>query len=456
MTGGKQRSAVRLSVVFLGLAALALSSGFFAPVPQPTSTIDEDEFDPVDVFSLGVYLDEDGNYQPIEPGDQVYRVSGTSSLEPKAAEEQQEWLERGTIPGPAQYRGMATQALLDLQMLMSVPGSKRGAAVAAPHGIWQYVWPRDSSFMAVALARTGHGDDARDILRFLRSVQRPDGQFEARYLPDASGVPDDRLLQMDGCGWTSWAVWEWYEAEKDAGNNPDISEFMPMVLGCFYAVERRVDPATGLPDASPDYWEVPEDSPTLGSTAALLLGARMMNKIMDAGDAESDVRFRAQILKSRLESGIAQYFEPAGFPRRLTGPPRDAAITFLMPPFTSHASEAVMDAWEGAVEIMGRPAGGIAPGESWPNDGVSWTPQTSLAALVAASSGDHLTAQEWLTWIDDHRTPLGSIPEKVQSDGSPGAVAPLGWSAAVVLVALTELDSGPGNIPLLHIGSDVE
>src|SRR5699024_4028490 len=144
MTGGKQRSAVRLSVVFLGLAALALSSGFFAPVPQPTSTIDEDEFDPVDVFSLGVYLDEDGNYQPIEPGDQVYRVSGTSSLEPKAAEEQQEWLERGTIPGPAQYRGMATQALLDLQMLMSVPGSKRGAAVAAPHGIWQYVWPRDS------------------------------------------------------------------------------------------------------------------------------------------------------------------------------------------------------------------------------------------------------------------------------------------------------------------------
>src|SRR5699024_11500614 len=108
---------------------------------------------------------------------------------------------------------------------------------------------------------------------------------------------------------------------------------MPMVLGCFYAVERRVDPATGLPDASPDYWEVPEDSPTLGSTAALLLGARMMNKIMDAGDAESDVRFRAQILKSRLESGIEQYFEPACFPRRLSGLQRDCVNYYLLSMF---------------------------------------------------------------------------------------------------------------------------
>ena len=46
------------------------------------------------------------------------------------------------------------------------------------------------------------------------------------------------------------------------------------------------------------------------------------------------------------------------------------------------------------------------------------------------------------TFLDSHRTPSGSLPEKVLADGSPAAVAPLGWSAACVLLALDALD-GP-------------
>ena len=90
---------------------------------------------------------------------------------------------------------------------------------------------------------------------------------------------------------------------------------------------------------------------------------------------------------------------------------------------------------------MARPAGGLAPGEGWKQDGISWTPQTSLYAWVAAGTGDRATAEGWLSWIDAHRTPSGAIPEKVLADGAPAAVAPLSWSAACVLLALDELDS---------------
>jgi GH15 family glucan-1,4-alpha-glucosidase len=79
---------------------------------------------------------------------------------------------------------------------------------------------------------------------------------------------------------------------------------------------------------------------------------------------------------------------------------------------------------------MLRPAGGVAPGATWKDDGVSWTPQTALYALTAATLGDAAAAERWLTWLDAHRTPSGALPEKVLADGTPAAVAPLAWIRA--------------------------
>lgn len=89
---------------------------------------------------------------------------------------------------------------------------------------------------------------------------------------------------------------------------------------------------------------------------------------------------------------------------------------------------------------MQRPAGGLAPGASWAEQSLSWTPQTTLYALAAAHNGEHELALKWLAWVDDHRTPLGAIPEKVSPDGSPAAVAPLAWSAAVVVLTVAQLE----------------
>jgi GH15 family glucan-1,4-alpha-glucosidase len=89
---------------------------------------------------------------------------------------------------------------------------------------------------------------------------------------------------------------------------------------------------------------------------------------------------------------------------------------------------------------MARPAGGLAPGAGWRQDGISWTPQTSLYALTAAANGDDAQAHARLAWLDAHRTAMGALPEKVLADGSPAAVAPLAWTAACVVLAVATLD----------------
>ena len=131
------------------------------------------------------------------------RRAADAALARRQAADARAWLEAGTVPGVGgPYEDLARDALLDVRALLL----DDGAAVAGWSARWRYVWPRDASFVAVALARTGHPDDAVDVLDFLQRVQHRNGSFEARYLPDGSGPPDDRGLQTDGTGWVLWAT----------------------------------------------------------------------------------------------------------------------------------------------------------------------------------------------------------------------------------------------------------
>ena len=73
---------------------------------------------------------------------------------------------------------------------------------------------------------------------------------------------------------------------------------------------------------------------------------------------------------------------------------------------------------------------------------MSWTPSTSLLGLALARSGERTAALEILTWLAEHRTEAGSLPEKVLFDGRPAEVAPLAWTAANVLLSLDVLARG--------------
>ena len=135
---------------------------------------------------------------------------------------------------------------------------------------------------------------------------------------------------------------------------------------------------------------------------------------------------------------MARQFGADGW-HRTRGGEFDAAVTFTMPPFVPASAAPAESVLDQAFAAMRNPNGGVRPGANWHRDGVSWTPETALFALGFAATGDRAQAETVLAWLSDHRTGVGSLPEKVNPDGSPAAVAPLAWTAAIVLLASEEL-----------------
>jgi GH15 family glucan-1,4-alpha-glucosidase len=348
----------------------------------------------------------------------------------------QDWLARGRVPDPAlPYAAMARTALVDLHALTL----QNGGVIASFQAQWRYVWPRDSAFAAVALARTGHLDDAVAALRFLQRVQAPDGSFQARYRPDGSPVLDGRGGQEDDPGWALWAVDAVLGAEPQAARDKVATSLHPLVQRSLSRLVSRTAGPGGLPPASSDYWEVRESRLTLGVAAPTLAGLYAGSRLAGAWDPA--LAKAAAARATRLRSSIEVEFGSSGYSRYAAGRGPDAAVTFLLPPYLDTPLNGAPEAARAAVAKLRQPAGGVSPGVTWPrHDGVSWTPETALFMLASAESGDPVDATNWLTWLSGHLAAGGSLPEKVRSDGRAGSVAPLAWTDALVLLTLDRLD----------------
>jgi len=355
---------------------------------------------------------------------------------PAGAPSDTAWLAAGTVPGAdGPYGPMVRQALLDLRGLSRA----NGAVEAAPAQIWRYAWPRDAAFAAVALSATGHRDDALRTLRFLAGVQRGDGGFEARYRLTGRGAPDARPAQSDGAGWVLWALGEVVADAPDAATaRAELAPLEPLLAGAGDFLLAGSAGGTRLPAPSPDYWERPETELTLGTAAAQLAGLRAAARLWPVlGDGA-----RARAL-DRGARGLARLvraeFRPGGYQRYADGGRRDAAVAVLLPPFAPSVDPAVLAALRGYASEALRPSGGLAPGAGWRSDGIAWTPETAVTAYALAASGQDADAAHWLDWLAAHRTAWGSLPERVLADGTPAGPAPLGWSAASVVLAVAAL-----------------
>jgi GH15 family glucan-1,4-alpha-glucosidase len=374
----------------------------------------------------------DGNLRYLPPGaSKPVTVSPGDPGARAAVAETRDWLKNGRVPGSTEEKHrMAERALLDLRLLTD----SNGAAVAAPHKRWNYVWPRDASWSAAAFAATGHHEESYEILEFLAAVQKDDGTWEARYGADGSPVLDGRDSQLDATGWFPWAVW--LHATTAPEGSREIEALWPAVRRAADAAVDSLGPG-GLPPGGPDYWEISTWRPNLGTAAPLRTGLRAA---ADLGEELGYVAESRRYAKAadRLDAAIEREFAPHNYPR--TTHPRsgaDAAVNFLAPPFAS-PDTSVDGAIEKAEEKLRAPNGGLLPGEKWrQKPTVAWTPETAFFALSAAASGDEDKADRYLDWLADHRTELGSFPEKVDGAGDPQAVAPLGWTSAVVILTLS-------------------
>ncbi|MDN5795809.1 MAG: glycoside hydrolase family 15 [Intrasporangium sp.] len=342
-----------------------------------------------------------------------------------------DWLTGGTVPGSGAPDGLVAEALMDLHGLLGPDG----AVLAGPAGIWRYVWPRDASFVVVALAATGHLEQAWATLRFLSRVQLPDGGFEARYLPDGSGPPDDRQRQSDGAGWVLWAL-DMARSVSGASAIPADLRLMRDRAASF--VDHQTSGATTLPVASPDYWEVPERAVTLGTISPMATGLEAAARTCTAeGNRSAAARWSGAA--GRLSALVVRELGPA-YDRYGRSGGGDAATPMLLPPFAVDLPPDVLSAWSRYAVEARRPAGGLAPGTGWRADGVSWTAETALVAYTAAAIGRRDEARRWLAWLAAHRTAWGSVPEKVRADGRAAGPAPLAWTAALIVLTAHELD----------------
>jgi len=330
---------------------------------------------------------------------------------------------------------MVRTALLDLRQL-----SQPSGAVAAGAGkSWSYAWPRDTAFVAVALARAGHHGEALQALEFLQRVQLEDGGFEARYLLDGSGTPDGRTRQSDGAGWALWALQEVSRTSGTVAPSPGLRSLLDNATGFALSL---TDGGRRLPPPSPDYWEVRVSRTSLGTVAPLLAGLQASAK-MYAALGEPALAARSGAAASRLRTNVSDRFAD-GYDRfgsrRFGGGGLDAAVTFLMPPFAESPSAQVVGAWTRCQLDALRPAGGLAPGAGWKQDGISWTPETAMVAYAAAMSGRRELAEQWMDWLSAQRTGWGSLPEKVLANGAPAGPAPLAWTASLVILTAAQLD----------------
>ena len=418
--------------------------------------------DPPSLHAQAVAVTASGHRVPVGAADLdavvADEVDGTRALDAVAAARQRAWLAAGTVPGAGgRWADLTRDALLDLHVLtLEAPGGTLAAVAGwSPH--WRYVWPRDAAFVAVALARTGHQADAEAVLAYLQRV-RPAGSvgFQARYLPDGSGrVPDARGSEADGAGWQLWAVAELAALTPVEQRPALLRRLAPLVATSTRACLAELAAGGGLPRPGRDYWEIRDRQVSLGLAAPILVGVETAADLLEGagphppGSEARTLARRARQQSSALRQRIETVFGAAGYPRYapsrpggVQAPVRDASVTFLLPPFRPGATPdpRLVQAWTAAQIELRRPAGGLAPGAGWRADGISWTPQTALFALTAAHLHRDDAASQWLDWLDRHRTDAGALPEKVLADGSPASVAPLAWSAALVVLTVAELE----------------
>jgi glucoamylase len=459
----RQGIAVGAALALVIAAAAAVSPGSDAGSAQPQLLVAGVAQDPCQPLrGLPVPARLNGRFEAdssiVRSGGEVYAAPGRlvpltrSEAACVAAAERadRDWLRAGLVPGTtATQRSMAVRALLDLRLAVLADG----AVLAGWHSIWEYAWPRDSCWVAVALTGTGHPAMAYQILRFLQRVQAADGTWAARYLPDGSGpVRDGRPAELDADGWVPWAAWSWAVTQQLTPGSKarrELAVLWPMLVRAADAAAGSLA-GDGLPGPALDYWENTVQV-TLGTAAVLLAGLRAAAGLAaDVGGAAAarDGR-RWAVAAARLARAITATFGRTGYQRTpAAGSGADAAVTFLGPPFAV-PGPGVLWAASSAQQALAFPDGGLRPGTRWPGTpGVAWTAETALFALFDAATGQHRQAATLLAWLAAHGTRLGSLAEKVNSALQPASVAPLSWTGAVILLALL---AQAGHLPTIPI-----
>jgi glucoamylase len=296
---------------------------------------------------------------------------------------------------PAWARLMYLRSLLVLRALTD---RRTGAAIAGAREGWEYVWPRDASAVAMALASAGYRHEARRIVRFLLGL---DLGAAARFHPDGSPV-EGRGPQGDAAGWVAVAA-------RAVGLR---------YLGPRQSWRNLADYQEGEPG---DY---------VGNAIAAT-----------AGEPEDPPARRPSVSRPE-EREIQEAFGTADVLVREAEDPEsgtDAAVAWAVRPFRLRALYPA--ARRTLLRIAARSGRfGILPSENWDGGADPWTAPTAWTAWSLAALGERRAALRLMAELRRVATPVGLLPERVDArTGIPTSTTPLAWSHAFAILALRQL-----------------
>lgn len=339
----------------------------------------------------------------------VARGSGTRAVIVRSlggragASADRRWIGRARplgLDAPGWARRMYLRSLLVLRALTD---RRSGAVVAGARDSWAYVWPRDASTVAMALAAAGYRGEARRVVRFLLGL---DLEAVARFHGDGTPV-EGRGAQGDAAGWVAAAA-------RAVGLPATVSE---------RSWRNR-----------PDYQEGGSGDYIGNAIASTAVGGR----ISDA--------YRQGSARELPAGEIRQGFStPGGLLARQAGDPAsgiDSAVAWTVRPFPLPAlfplvRRSLLQAASGASRF------GIVPSEDWDGGVDPWTAPTAWTAWSLAALGERRAALRLIGDLRRAATPLGTLPERVDArTGIPTSTTPLAWSHAFAILALRQLWPG--------------
>jgi glucoamylase len=301
--------------------------------------------------------------------------------EPDAVRADPGWLARARPLGaaaPTWARRMYRRSLLVLHALTD---DRTGAVEAGAREGWSYVWPRDASTVAIALAAAGYRGEARCIAGFL---ERLGLSAAARFQGDGAPV-EGRAAQGDAAGWIA--------AAARAAGLPSTLTKRPW---------RRLD----------DYQENGSGDFLANAIAS---GAPHIRTLFATPTGE--LARRADDPTSGLDSAAAWAVRPFPHP--------------ALYPLVRHTLLRL-------AATSGR--FGIVPSEDW-NGGIDpWTAPTAWTAWSLAALGERRAALRLMAELRRAATPSDLLPERVDAHtGIPTSTTPLAWSHAFAILTLRQL-----------------
>ncbi len=436
-----ERPLSRRHLLLGGGAGLALAGGVAgARAVEPSRRAE------VPLYSETVAFAEPGGRGSSRPGRTDLLVPGTRVLAARPAasrlvEDEQAWLE-GVPGGPR--RGLAARRRPALRAARP-PGAHRGAAgrrrgVVARGGATpgRGTWPSSP--------RAGPARPPRGGRRPARVA--PAGAARGR-LVRGPLRPDERAPPRRPCA----------PARRQRGGSCGPREQVAAHAPTGAAGARRPAAAAARPQHQP-----PAGPARPGDRAAAavlgLLGARRgpahprhrrrRARRAALGRRRPPARRRvgpAASGPSRRRTGSAdrctRSFGAEGYPRHVGGaarrggdlPRRPDRLADAPAPGCSARSAGPRRTWPAPRAVSARARAGSRP--------TSAGPRRPRSSPRPGRARDNATGRRRCSgWLGSHRTAAGSFPEKVLHDGRPAAVAPLAWTAALVVIARHELSRG--------------